>query len=478
MGSLFSSLLEANLKKRLFALIFFTFIIILLYISRLFYLQILQWDYYYELAQEQQYSKVVIPSKRWEILVENFKTWEINKLATNITLDLVYIDPKEIKDKHRVAKDLATILFNEEDFISCKEDIKLCPWVQFSDTTVLLDNPKEEENEVIKDTRTREQLVLAYEQELYQKISKTEVDYAPLKYGATDEEMDAIENFGVIGVSIIRNKNLIYADPTIINQARINEYTTELSKILDKDKSYFQRNLKKREIRYIPLKRKLSLEDSDKIWELKKLSYDEYRKDPDNNVHYFKWVVLVPEHWRYYPENDLASTVLGYVDHEGFGNYWIEEKFDDKLRWKSGEILSKNDVLWGQVVFEEDNMVDAEDGESVILTIDRVVQSKVQELLKAAVEKYRADSWQVIVANPYNGQIIAMASYPNFNPNNFWDVYQMFSPSKEDWEWWEIEKWEAEWERQEWSEAKSNIYPTQPIFIKGKKWEYKKLEKE
>lgn len=473
MWSLFSSLLEANIKKRLFAMIFLTWIIILLFIARLFYIQIIKGDYYYQLAQDQQYSKIIIPAKRWEILTENFKTWEINKLATNITLDLVYVDPKEIKDKQKVAKELAPILFNDDDFISCKEDIKLCPWVQFSDTEILLDNPNEEKK-VLKDTRTKEQIILAYEQELYKKISKEEVDYSPLKYWATDEEMDAIDNLWVIWISVIRKSKLIYTDPTVVNQSRINEYSISLSEILDKDKTYFQRNLKRRDIRYIPLKRKLSLEDSDKIWKLKKESYSNYRKNPENNIHYFKGVVLVPEHWRYYPENELASTVIWYVDHEWSWNYWIEEKYDAKLRGKSWEILSKNDVQWWQVVFDDD-MKEAEDWESVILTIDRVIQSKVNELLKWAVEKYRADSWQVIVADPFTGQIISMASYPNFNPNNFWDVYQMIKPSSEDWEWWELEKGEAEWERQEWIEDKSSIYPTQPIFIKGKKWGYQQV---
>jgi hypothetical protein len=51
----------------------------------------------------------------------------MQKLATNISLDLVYIDPNFIPDKEKVAKELADILFTEEDYKSCKEDIRACP---------------------------------------------------------------------------------------------------------------------------------------------------------------------------------------------------------------------------------------------------------------------------------------------------------------------------------------------------------------
>ena len=77
-GSLFSSLLEANIKKRLFAMMWFTLLIILLFISRLFYIQIIKWDFYYKLAQDQQYSKIIIPAKRWEIFVDNTHALHFN----------------------------------------------------------------------------------------------------------------------------------------------------------------------------------------------------------------------------------------------------------------------------------------------------------------------------------------------------------------------------------------------------------------
>ncbi len=456
-----STFLEADSRKRLFFLMFITSLIIILFIVRLFYIQVLHGTEYLKLAQEQQYGKIVIPSKRGEILTENPKTGELNKLATNTTLDLIYIDPFEIPDKQRVAKALAPLLFSEEDFLACKEDYKNCPSgsVKFDESQILIDKEGEDLEKIeIKDARTKEQLILAYESDLLQKISKEEVDYSPLKYGANDELMDLIEKLGIYGVFVVRNKNLIYTDPTKIDQTKIKAYAKTLAPVLEEEENYIKKLLTRRKIRYIPLKRRLSPETSEAIWGLKKESYENHKVDTLNIPHYFKGVVLIPEHWRYYPENQLASTVIGYVDHEGNGQYGIEEKFQKLLSGKQGEILSKNDVQGMQLVFDISNMTDAVDGDSVVLTIDRVVQSKVQELLKSAVEKYRADNGSIIVTDPSTGNIIAMGNYPNFDPNNFGDVYELRKTDKD-----EFKKWGTS------EEAKSNIYPTQPVFIKDKK---------
>lgn len=460
---LIANFTEHDPQKRLIALISIVIIVIVLFSVRLFYLQILQGKDYLAQAYEQQYAKVIIPAKRGEILTKNPKTGELNKLATNVTLDLIYIDPKEVPDKAKVAREIAPILFGEEDFLACKEDYKKCPsggGVQFEKTQVLEGSSEEAEkikiDEGIKDTRTKEQLIKDYEAEILKKINKNEVDYSPLTYGATDEMMTAIEKMGIIGITVVRNKNLIYADPLEIDQSQVKNFAKILAPVFQEKEKIIQSLLTRRPVRYVPLKRRLSPEASESIWKLKTLAYEAHKKDVKNIPHYYKGVVLVPEHWRYYPEKEIASTVVGYVDNEGIGRYGIEEKFQSILQGQQGEIMSKNDVNGSQLVF--DTSKEAVDGDSVVITLDRTVQSKVYELLKDGVERYHADSGTVVIMEPFSGEIIAMENYPNFNPNNFGEVYELRPASKK-----------------EMNDPSRGIYFTQPVFIKNEKGDFEQV---
>jgi cell division protein FtsI/penicillin-binding protein 2 len=94
---------------------------------------------------------------------------------------------------------------------------------------------------------------------------------------------------------------------------------------------------------------------------------------------------------RYYPQKNLASNIVGFVDAEGNGRYGLEEYYD--------EILRK--------------------GENLILTIDYRVQYQAEKLLEKAKEKLDIEGGQIIVAEPDSGKIIAFANFPNFDPNSY-----------------------------------------------------------
>lgn len=431
-------------------MLFFISIVIFLYIGRLFYLQVIQGEQYFAEAQKQQYGKIVIPARRGEIFMQSSKTGSLDKVATNTTLDLVYIDPQEIEDKELVAKKLAPILFSEEDFLACKKDINLCPsgGVKFDESQILLS--KESEDIEIKDTRTKKQLIDAYAADLLEKINKEQVDYSPLLYGASEELVDEVNKLAIFGLYAIKNKSLVYANPLEIDQKNLADISSRISNIIDIPSPQIANMLRRRKVRYIPLKRKLSPEASEAIWDLKQGSYSAFKQDPKNNIHYFKGVVLVPEHWRYYPENELASTVIGYVDHEGIGNYGIEERFQEELKGQQGEFLSQNDVNGAQLIFDASKTKEAKDGISYVLTIDRVIQKRVDDILASAVERYNADYGNILVSDPLTGKILAMSDYPRFDPNDFGQVYQLREAKLEEWE-------------------EDEIYPTQPIFIKDEK---------
>lgn len=125
-------------------------------------------------------------------------------------------------------------------------------------------------------------------------------------------------------------------------------------------------------------------------------------------------VYLAPEDRRFYPQEELLSHVLGYVNYEGKGNYGLEQFYDQELKGDTGHITAEKDVFGGYININSG--VDAKDGKDLYLTIEIPVQHKAEEILAAANQSFGAESGQIIVMNPKTGEIIAMAQNPTFNP--------------------------------------------------------------
>lgn len=118
---------------------------------------------------------------------------------------------------------------------------------------------------------------------------------------------------------------------------------------------------------------------------------------------------------RFYPKNDLAAQVIGYVGMDDEGLAGIERSFDRGLRGKPGKMIISMDAhhrWFGRV---EKN---PEPGQNMVLTIDQDIQHIAERELDAAMEKTHAEAATIIVQNPKTGEILALANRPTFNPNN------------------------------------------------------------
>src|SRR6201984_914727 len=120
------------------------------------------------------------------------------------------------------------------------------------------------------------------------------------------------------------------------------------------------------------------------------------------------------ENQRFYPKRDLAAAVLGYVDIDEKGLGGIEYQLDNRIRSKASRMLILTDAhnRWYE---SADKAPEA--GTSVVLTIDENIQFIVEKELAAAIEETHAKTGTVLVQDPSNGEILAMASWPKFNPN-------------------------------------------------------------
>src|SRR5579864_829940 len=120
------------------------------------------------------------------------------------------------------------------------------------------------------------------------------------------------------------------------------------------------------------------------------------------------------ENQRFYPKRDLAAAVLGYVDIDEKGLGGIEYQLDSRIRSKASRMLILTDAhnRWYE---SADKTPEA--GTSVVLTIDENIQFIVEKELAAEIEETHAKAGTVLVQDPLNGEILALASWPKFNPN-------------------------------------------------------------
>lgn len=251
-------------------------------ISRLFYIQVVDRKLYVAQATSQHSMKDTIFAKRGNIYARDTLSNSPYLIATNETLDLVYISPKEVEDKEKVITSLTSILGVKREDIESKWD--------------------------------------------------PESMYLVVKHKTSKAESDAVRALGLKGVA------------------------------------------------------------------------------------------LQPENWRIYPENNLASSVLGFVNNEGDGNYGIEGTFNDILKGENGYLDEEIDSNGIKIAFGDKGSKAALDGTSIYLTVDRYIQGMAEKYLNDTVKKFSADGGNVIVMDKTDGKILAMANAPSFDPNKYTEV--------------------------------------------------------
>lgn len=148
----------------------------------------------------------------------------------------------------------------------------------------------------------------------------------------------------------------------------------------------------------------------------RRLNFDQAQEIKNKKI---TGVYVVPENNRSYPENSLASHILGFVNAEGKGNYGFEGHYDAELKGSPGKITGEKDTL-GRIISYLDQQ-GAEDGASYVLTIARPVQFFVEQKLAEAVKTYQADAGTVVIMDVKTGGIVAMASTPTYDPNKYSD---------------------------------------------------------
>jgi len=149
---------------------------------------------------------------------------------------------------------------------------------------------------------------------------------------------------------------------------------------------------------YLRVKRNISAEESES---LRKMALD--------------WIGIATESQRHYPKGELAAHVIGAVDFEEKGNAGIEKALENELRGIPGRARMLTDVKRRGI--ESQQAQEPRAGTPITLTIDERLQFVAEREIAAAVAAHHAASGSVVVMNPYTGDVLALASYPTYDPN-------------------------------------------------------------
>lgn len=205
--------------------------------------------------------------------------------------------------------------------------------------------------------------------------------------GAINEEMDTV---------IAVPKNIVDIEGTVMTLASVlNLPAEEIRQKITQD----------REDMYEVIKKRLTEEESLEL--------------QNKNL---KGIELIPEYWRTYPASPLSSQTVGFVGYSGeekSGQYGVEEYFDSSLRGKGGFMKAEKDTGGRWISIGLRTLQKAQDGDSLVLTIEQAVQYFVEKKLEESVKKFQAISGNILIMEPATGRILAMANYPSYDNGDY-----------------------------------------------------------
>lgn len=170
----------------------------------------------------------------------------------------------------------------------------------------------------------------------------------------------------------------------------------------------------------------------------------------------FEGIEIVDGFRRFYPYGNMASHLIGFTNSENVGQYGIEAFFNDELSGSPGRLLKSSDRLNRQLPNGEIDRFDADDGLSLILTIDQSIQKMVDEESKNIIKNFDADSVEIIIQEVKTGDILAMSTYPAFDNNQ--PRTAISDSQKRVWEEMTSEEIQNEWYRNWINPMTSDIY--------------------
>jgi cell division protein FtsI (penicillin-binding protein 3) len=194
--------------------------------------------------------------------------------------------------------------------------------------------------------------------------------------------------------------------------AALVDFSARIGAVLGMDPSEVHQKLASKR-RFVWLKRRVTAEEAQGVRELG----DAKKQPPGKGA--VKGLAVEGEGRRYYPGRELAGPVLGFVAPDGFGKDGLELSLDEELRGRQEEVRGLRDRS-GRLIFSEGTTDESSlAGHDVQLALDQAIQRVAERELDVAFRTYETKGASIVVMDPSTGEILALASAPNFNPNDY-----------------------------------------------------------
>jgi|WetSurMetagenome_2_1015567.scaffolds.fasta_scaffold15832_3 cell division protein FtsI/penicillin-binding protein 2 len=358
-------------------------------IARLFYLQIIQHNFYTTKADNQQQTESVLSADRGRILLLDNKN-NFYPLADNKQFALLYAIPCDIKSK-KEAEDIAGKLYIVFDQADAKqkvdESFKKADEAELAvELAPAAGLPAAEKK--IKEAEIMRQFNLLHNDKAWLKVRQKNKDAAEenLQKEIIAKYMEILSRTGSQYAPLVKK----------VDEESLKRF---YSLFLDKDGQ---------EINY----KKLVIKN-DKVYEQ---IADDLKEIHPNGIYHSM------QEYRLYPENNIGAHLLGFVRSDNgkmSGNYGLEGFFDKELSGTPGYLKSGIGAERNLMILDDREYVKPKNGSDLVLTIDRSIQFYACQKLQEASELHKADTASIVAVDPKTGAIILMCSWPDFDPNNF-----------------------------------------------------------
>jgi cell division protein FtsI/penicillin-binding protein 2 len=221
---------------------------------------------------------------------------------------------------------------------------------------------------------------------------------------ATRGIIEAHDGSGILPLVLNQQLYTLYADPTLVKKT--DQAGAQVAAIIGGQASSYATLMRTSGTRYVILAKQLTVNQSNRLLALK-----------------LPGVGTQPQDYRVYPQGDLASQVLGFVNAAGVGEYGLEQALNKQLSGTPGQVKAVTDANGVPLAASKGNIETAPvNGDTVVTSLDLSMQAQMEQILQNEYQKTKSKGLSAIIMDPNTGQIKAMANYPTFDPSNYQNV--------------------------------------------------------
>ena len=218
-------------------------------------------------------------------------------------------------------------------------------------------------------------------------------------------------------------KGQTYTAPELRDQTYI---ARGLSRILEVDQTRIEERMTKTDSMYENIRKKVEQTQADEVRRFINGEIDEEGNEvPKEQRKKLQGVWMNPDSKRIYPYSSLGANVIGFVNADNKGGVGLEAKYDSELEGTAGMTVAAKNAAGTELLYQGYAQIfDAENGDNLVLTMDVNVQAALEKGVEAMVKKFDAKNGATgIVMNVNTGAIVGMASYPNYDLNDYGTLY-------------------------------------------------------